>query len=78
MDKKIFEIDAAEFAMKLVGTIENKGVSHETLIKDNLKLYLEAYFLIEKFNQSEFNHSEKTTQKKIDKMLAEIMTGRFF
>ncbi|GMA68967.1 hypothetical protein GCM10025879_02130 [Leuconostoc litchii] len=78
MADKYLQIDPNEFAMQIISTVStDEKHSNMDLIKRNLTLYLEAYYLINDFNHLEVTNLEKMKQQQISDLFDKMLSGRF-
>lgn len=71
-------IDPHEFALALISNSKKEvGVDNQRFIKNQLTLYLEAYFIIEDFNQLEIKQLNNMKQQQISDLFDKMLSGRF-
>lgn len=77
IDKKM-NIDPNQFAMALINNSTKKDeITNQRFIKDELTLYLEAYFIIEDFNNLEVKQMDSMKQQQISELFDKILSRRF-
>ncbi|WEA53853.1 hypothetical protein PWO95_04675 [Weissella paramesenteroides] len=78
MIDKNMNIDPHEFALALISNSKKEdGVDNQRFIKNQLTLYLEAYFIIEDFNQLEIKQLNNMKQQQISDLFDKMLSGRF-
>ncbi|MCT4375830.1 hypothetical protein [Leuconostoc suionicum] len=76
--EKNFTIDPNEFAMSLINnTNRPEKITNQRFIKNQLTLYLEAYFMIEDFNHLEVKQIENMKQQQMSELFDKMLSGRF-
>lgn len=76
--EKNFTIDPHEFAMALISnTNRPEKLTNQRFIKNQLTLYLEAYFMIEDFNHLEVKQIENMKQQQMSEFFDKMLSGRF-
>ncbi|MBS1008010.1 hypothetical protein [Leuconostoc suionicum] len=76
--EKSFTIDPNEFAMSLINnTNRPEKITNQRFIKNQLTLYLEAYFMIEDFNHLEVKQIENMKQQQMSELFDKMLSGRF-
>ncbi|WP_394456883.1 hypothetical protein ACF0HZ_04380 [Leuconostoc suionicum] len=76
--EKNFTIDPHEFAMSLINNINHpEKITNQRFIKNQLTLYLEAYFMIEDFNHLEVKQIENMKQQQMSELFDKMLSGRF-
>ncbi len=78
MSDNYLQINPNEFAMQVIATSHaDANLSNTALIKQNLTLYLEAYYLIDDFNHLEVSNLEQMKQQQISDLFDKMLSGRF-
>ncbi|MGO0154416.1 hypothetical protein ACTL31_02325 [Leuconostoc mesenteroides] len=76
--EKNFTINPHEFAMSLINSTNHpKEITNQRFIKNQLTLYLEAYFMIEDFNHLEVQQIENMKQQQMSELFDKMLSGRF-
>ncbi|WP_332238683.1 hypothetical protein [Sporolactobacillus sp. KGMB 08714] len=71
------KIDAHQFALQLIAGISQlEGETGESYIKRALTLYLEAFFLIEDFDQLESGQFKNMKKHEINDLVSRLISAR--
>lgn len=71
-------IDPNEFAMNIIRNNQKQpGQTNQRFVKDQLTLYLEAFYLIQDFDQLETSQFQNMKQQQISDLFDKMLSRRF-
>ncbi|MDN4617787.1 hypothetical protein QCD85_06735 [Paenibacillus sp. PsM32] len=76
--KSKMRIDPEKFAYTVISSYSSDKDNAEAVAKDHLGVFLNAYFLAEKFNTLEAQLAEKAESKDFKALLAKLMDTKLF
>ncbi|MEK4365349.1 hypothetical protein MKX68_23195 [Paenibacillus sp. FSL M8-0212] len=76
--KSKMKIDPEKFAYAVISDYSSNQDNAEAIAKDHLGLFLNAYIVVEKFNELESQLVEKAELKDFKALLAKLMEAKLF
>ena len=76
--KSKMKIDPQKFAYTVISSYSSDKENAEAIAKDHLSVFLNAYFVAEKFNILESQLAEKAESKDFKALLAKLMDTKIF
>ncbi|WP_322904373.1 hypothetical protein [Paenibacillus campi] len=76
--KNKVKINPEAFAHSVISSYSSDKDNSEAIAKDHLVLYLNAYFLAEKFNLMEERLAEKADSRDFKELMAKLLEAKLF